>query len=67
MKRKRLQEKRDGNFFEIFDKKYNKLLNDNECQSSTVANDPLSGFAPVMFSLNDLDIAINKLNQRERG
>ena len=48
---------------EIFNKKCNKLLNDSECQSSSVANDPNSGLAPVMFSLNDLDIAINKLNQ----
>ena len=27
-----------------------------------VANDHKSGLSPVMFSLNDLDIAINKLN-----
>ena len=46
-------------------KKYNKILNDNECQSSFVANYPKSGCAPIMFSLNDLDIAINKLNQGE--
>ena len=48
---------------EIFDEKCNKILNDNECQSSSFANDPESGLDPVMFSLNDLDIAINKFNQ----
>ena len=47
-------------------KKYNKILNNNECQSSSVANDPMCGWAPVMFSLNDLDIVINKLNQGKR-
>ena len=44
-------------------KEYNKILNYNESQSSSVANDPKSSLAPVMFSLNDLDITINKLNQ----
>ena len=44
-----------------FDKNYNKILNDSECQPSSVANDPKSSLAPVMFSLNDLDIATNKL------
>ena len=43
-------------------KKYNKILNDNEYQSSSVANDSKSGLTPIMFSLNDLDIAISKLN-----
>ena len=47
---------------EKFDKKYNKILKNNEYQSSSVANDPKSGWALVMFSLNDLDIVINKLN-----
>ena len=50
---------------EIFDKNNNKILNDNECQSSLGANDPKFGWAPVMFSLNVLTIEINKLNQRK--
>ena len=54
------------NVVETFDEKYNKILKVNECQSSSVANDPKSALAPVMFSLNDLGIAINKLNHGKR-
>ena len=51
---------------EIFDKKYNKVINDSECQSSTTANDPKFCLFPDMFSLIDLDTAINGLNLGKR-
>ena len=37
---------------EIVDKKYNKVLNDSECQSSSVAKNSKSCLAPVTSSLN---------------
>ena len=50
-----------GDFFEVIDKKYNKILNDCECQMSSVANDPKPCLAPAVFSLYDLDTAIKKI------
>ena len=47
---------------ELFDKEFNKNLNDSKCESSSFAKDPKSGLAPVMSSLNSLDIAMNELN-----
>ena len=48
-------------FVEIFDKNYNKVLNDSECQLSYFAYDPKSCLALIIFSLNDLATAINKV------
>ena len=51
------------------DKKYNQVLIDNECQSSSVANDSESCLALVMSLLNDNDNSLfqNSTQKNYRG
>ena len=45
----------------IFDEKYSKILNNSECQTLTVRDDPKRFLSPFSISLRELDIAINRL------